>query len=506
MDISYWIASTPKTNYPILEKDMEAEVCIIGGGLVSAVTSYLLTKSGKGVIILEREQVGMGVTGNSTAKLTSQHGLFYQYLNNEFGFDFAKKYLDSNQEAISLAKKIIEEEQIDCDFEIQDSYVFTTSKQEAEKIAQEVSIVKKLGLNAEYLTKIPLPLKNILASIRFPDQAQLHIRKYLLSLFEIVNKRGGKIFEHTKVLDVERNLDGFTVYTKNHKINAKKVIMSTHYPIINFPGFYFLKMYQGKSYVIAVDTHEDLFSGMYINSHEPISSFRTVPYEDRRLLIVAGSDHKTGANDIPMEDRYKNIENFVKSIYPKSDIKYRWSTEDCITLDKIPYIGQYSHLLPNMYVATGFKKWGISTSHIAASILTDTIMEKENPYASIYHSTRVNPIKNAKEVENMLKQTAYSLAINKTKSPTQNLEDVLNDSGGIIEYQGKKIGVYKDINGKIYAVKPYCSHLGCELTWNNLEKTWDCPCHGSRYSIEGNIITEPTRKPLETYPSSLFKV
>lgn len=246
MDISYWIASTPKTNYAILEKDMEAEVCIIGGGLVSAVTAYLLTKSGKEVIILEREQVGMGVTGNSTAKLTSQHGLFYQYLNNEFGFDFAKKYLDSNQEATSLAKKIIEEEQIDCDFEIQDSYVFTTSKQEAEKIAQEVSIVKKLGLNAEYLTKIPLPLKNILASIRFPDQAQLHIRKYLLSLFEIVNKRGGKIFEHTKVLDVERNLDGFTVYTKNHKINAKKVIMATHYPIINFPGFYFLKMYQGK--------------------------------------------------------------------------------------------------------------------------------------------------------------------------------------------------------------------------------------------------------------------
>ena len=498
MDISYWIDSTKETNYPSLGKDIETDICIVGGGLVSAVTAYLLTKVGKQVTVLERNKVGLGVTSNSTAKLTSQHGLFYDYLYNEFGFDFARKYLHSNQEAISLAEKIISEENIDCDFEKQDNYVFTTSKQEAEKIVKEVEIVKKLGLDAEYLTEIPLPLNNILAAIRFPNQAQLHIRKYLISLFKIIQDNGNQIFEHSKVMDVEKNADGFTVFTEHYKVSAKQVIIASHYPIINFPGFYFLKMYQGKSYIIAVDTHEELFSGMYISSHDPITSFRTVPYQDTRLLLVAGSDHKTGANDVSIEDSYSNLENYIKSIYPKSQVKYRWSTEDCITLDKVPYIGQYSHLLPNMYVATGFKKWGISGSHVAARILTDSILGKENTYSSIYNSTRINPIKNAKEMGNMLKESTYSLIINKTRASSKTLEDISLDSGDIIDYHGQKLGVYKDKEGKIHAVKPYCSHLGCELTWNNLEKTWDCPCHGSRYDYTGKIITEPTTRHLET--------
>lgn len=497
MDKSYWVDSTKSTNYPTLGKNITTDVCIIGGGLVSAITGYLLTKQGIKVTILERDRVCMGVTAYSTAKLTSQHGLFYKYLESNFNFDFAKDYLDSNQEAISLAKKIIDDEHISCDFEPQDAYVFTTSAQEVEKIADEVKVVKSLGLEAEYLTKIPLPIKNILAAIKFPNQAQFNARKFALALFDIIHKNNNEIYENSKVTDINYKNHMYNISANEHTVCAKHVVMATHYPIKNFPGFYFLKMYQDKSYIIAVDTKEDLFNGMYVSSWDPVTSFRTVPYGDTRLLLVVGSEHKTGATDVPVENSFKNLENYIKNIYPNSEVKYRWSTQDCVTLDKVPYIGEFSHLLPNMYVATGFKKWGMTTSFVSAKIISDKILGKNNPYEHIYNATRLSPIKNSKEFSNMLKQSTYSLLINKLSVPEDAYNDIKLGSGGIINYNGEKIGIYKDDSGNVFAVKPYCKHLGCELSWNNLEKTWDCPCHGSRYDYQGQIINEPTTKELD---------
>lgn len=497
MDNSFWIETTNKTNYPKLEKDTKVDVCVVGGGIVSAITAYLLMNSGLNVCVLEKNRVCTGVTANTTAKITSQHDLFYNYLTNNFDLGFAKQYLNSNEEAISLIKSIIEKENIDCDFEMQDSYVFTTSKQEAEKIKTEIDVVNKLGLNAEYLTKIPLPVKDIVAAVKFPNQAQFHARKYVLKLFDIVSKNGVKIYENSKVTEIKHNSDNYTISTDLATVTAKYVVIATHYPIKNFPGFYFLKMYQSKSYAIAVDTKEELFPGMYINSWDPVISFRTVPYNNSRLLIVVGSDHKTGATDVNIEDSFKNLENYIRNIYPNMEVKYRWSTEDCITLDKVPYIGEFSNLYNNMYIATGFKKWGMTLSHVAGKIIADKILGKESEYSKIYTATRLQPIKNIKEFGNMLKQSTYSLVINKTKAPLNSLDDITNGNGGIIEYNSKKIGVYKDDSGKIYAVKPICKHLGCELSWNNLEKTWDCPCHGSRYDYMGNIITEPTKENLD---------
>ncbi len=494
---SFWIETTNKTNYPKLEKDINVDVCIVGGGLVSAITGYLLADSGLNICILEKDRVCSGVTANTTGKITSQHGLFYDYLANNFDLDFAKQYLASNEEAISLIKDIIEKENIDCDFEMQDAYVFTTSKQEAKKIQTEVEVVNKLGLNAEYLTKIPLPIKDILAAIKFPNQAQFHARKYALGLFDIISKKGVKIYENSKVIDIKHNSDNYTITTDSNFINAKYVVIATHYPIKNFPGFYFLKMYQSKSYAIAVDTKTDLFPGMYISSWDPVISFRTVPYNNSRLLIVVGSDHKTGATDIKIEDRFNNLENYIRNIYPNSQVKYRWSTEDCISLDKVPYIGEFSNLYKNMYIATGFKKWGMTTSHVAGKIISDKILEKDSKYSKIYTATRLEPLKNIKEFGNILKQSTYSLVINKTKSPLNSIDDITNGNGGIVTYNNEKVGIYKDDSGKIFAVKPICKHLGCELSWNNLEKTWDCPCHGSRYDYTGKIITEPTKENLD---------
>lgn len=497
MDNSFWIETTNKTNYPKLEKDTKVDVCIVGGGIVSAITAYLLMNSGLSVCVLEKDRVCTGVTANTTAKITSQHDLFYNYLANNFDLDFAKQYLNSNEEAISLIKNIVEKENIDCDFEMQDSYVFTTSKQEAEKIKAEVEVVNKLGLKAEYLTKIPLPVKDIMAAVKFPNQAQFHARKYVLKLFDIVSKNGVKIYENSKVTDIDHNSDNYTISTDLATVTAKYVVMATHYPIKNFPGFYFLKMYQSKSYAIAVDTKEELFPGMYINSWDPVISFRTVPYNNSRLLIVVGSDHKTGATDVNIEDSFKNLENYIRNIYPNMEVKYRWSTEDCITLDKVPYIGEFSSLYNNMYIATGFKKWGMTLSHVAGKIIADKILGKVSEYSKIYTATRLQPVKNIKEFGNILKQSTYSLVLNKTKKALNSLDDISNGNGGIIEYNNDKIGVYKDDSGKIYAVKPICKHLGCELSWNNLEKTWDCPCHGSRYDYMGNIITEPTKENLD---------
>ena len=463
-------------------------------------TAYMLSKtSSLNITIVEADKMASGVTANTTAKITSQHGLIYDYLIKTFGFNTAKGYLDSNEEAIKTIKNIIESENIDCDFKLQDSYVYTCDKKNIQMIIDEVAAVKSLSLNAEYVTESTLPFK-IEAGIKYTNQAQFHPRKYLLSLLKILEKRNINIFENSKAVDIKHVKDRYEVYVNNSKVTAKYLVMASHYPIKNFPGIYFIKMYQDSSYAVAVELEEDVFNGMYISCDEQVTSFRSTPCDNgKKLLIVGGSSHKTGDTAVSIEDSYKNIENYIKSIYPKAKIKYRWMTEDCITLDKIPYIGEFSNFLPNMYVATGYKKWGMTTSHVAAKIISDKILGYNNPYKEIYTATRLKPIKNSKEFGNILKQSVYSLAINKFSSPIKSYEELENDCGGVVDYKGKKLGIYKDTTGKMFAIIPYCKHLGCELSWNNLEKTWDCPCHGSRYDYKGRIITEPTTENLEIF-------
>lgn len=335
-----------------------------------------------------------------------------------------------------------------------------------------------------------------MGAIKFPNQGQFNPKKYAIQLCDIIAKNGIDIYEKSIVTNVDKKDDCYVVIVNEKEIKAKHVILATHYPIINFPGFYFLKMYQSMSYVIAVDTNCNLPDGMYINNEIPTYSFRTTPYNGKRLLIVAGSDHKVGEK-IPLENAYKILENKVKEIYPESKVLYRWCTEDCISLDKIPYIGDFSNIMPNLYVATGYKKWGITSSYVASKIITDKILGYENPYEDIFKATRLEPIKNHEELGNMIKESIHSLVINKLKGVPDTLEDVQNDEGKIIEIDGDKVGVYKDKNGKCFFIKPTCAHLGCELSFNNIEKTWDCPCHGSRYTYEGKVICEPAIKDLE---------
>ena len=497
MNKSYWVESTPKTNYNSISADITTDVLIIGGGITGIFTAYMLSESGLSISIVEADKMAMGVTANTTAKITSQHGLLYNYLLNSFGFETAKGYLDSNEEAIKTISDIIKKENINCDFISQDAYVYTCDKSNTSKIVDEVSSVTSLGLKAEYVTNSPLPFP-IEAAIKFPNQAQFHPRKYLLSLLKVLEKKNVNLYENSQVTNIKHIKDKYEITVNDKKITAKYLVMASHYPIKNFPGMYFIKMYQDASYAIGVELEKNVFDGMYISCDTPATSFRNTPLDNgKKLLIVGGASHKTGDTNVDIESSYTNLENYIKSIYPKAKIKYRWMTEDCVSLDKIPYIGEFSKFLPNMYVATGYKKWGMTTSHVAAKIISDKIMGKENPYEKIYTATRLEPIKNSKEFGNMLKQSVYSLAINKGSKPIISYTELENDNGGVVDYKGEKLGIYKDKNGKMFAVVPYCKHLGCELSWNNLEKTWDCPCHGSRYDYMGKIITEPTTKSLD---------
>lgn len=496
---SYWVDSTQKTNYPKLDKDIETDVCIIGGGITGISTAYLLSKENPNlnITILEADLIAMGVTANTTGKVTSQHGLLYNYLYNSFGKDTAMGYLNSNEDAIRLIENIVKKENIECNFTKEDAYVYTCEKQNDEKIKEELNTLNSIGFEAEYLKETPLPF-DIVSAIKFPNQAQFHPREYLLALLPILEKNNVKIYENSKVVDIKHKDDYYEIHANDSVVTAKYLVLASHYPIKNFPGMYFIKMYQDSSYVIGVETEQEIFDGVYISCDTPVTSFRNIIQPNgKKLLIVGGSGHKTGATDVNIEDSYINLENYIKTIYPDAKVKYKWMTEDCVTLDKIPYIGEFSNFLPNMYVATGYKKWGMTTSHVAARIITDKILEKNNPYEEIYTSTRLEPLKNSKEFGNILKQSVYSLGINKIKEPIIDYNDLENDSGGVVDYNGVKVGIYKDKDGNIYAVEPYCKHLGCELSWNNLEKTWDCPCHGSRYDYEGNIITEPTTEALD---------
>lgn len=492
---SIWTESSTCPSFSKLQGHRSSDVCIIGGGITGLSLAYLLAKHGVDVCLLERDTICSGVTANTTGKLTSQHGLFYQYLVNTFGKDTAISYLRSNENAISSIKDIIDREQIDCDFEWQDAFVYTNNEEQLQNIRIEVETMKSLGFDASFRDNLPLPFKT-LGGICFPHQAQFHARKYCFGLAKALPR--GTICENSKAVDVERVEDRYrTICDDGSSVTSSYVVIASHYPILNFPGFYFLKMYQDKSYLIAVDTKKELFPGMYISAEEPVTSFRTAMVDGKRLLLVGGSGHKTGDTSIDITSCFRNLENYVTSLCPKADILYRWSTEDCVTLDKIPYIGKFSNLLPNVFVATGFKKWGMTSSFVAANSIYHQILDIPDADADIYKATRFAPIQNGNETGNILKQTAFSLFLNKIKAPVLSFEDLKVGEGGVVSYHGKKLGIYRKSKEETIAIKPYCTHLGCELSWNPLEKTWDCPCHGSRYDYSGKLLTEPSKKDLD---------
>ncbi|EGS5729069.1 FAD-dependent oxidoreductase [Clostridium perfringens] len=474
---SVWSESCKFRKREALNKDIKTDVLVIGAGIAGVLTAYMLKQKGRDVVLIDAAEIASGNTKNTTAKITSQHDLIYSKLIAEFGEEKARQYAKANELAIKKYKEIIEDKRIECDFEEKPAYVYSLN--EVDVLKEEVEAAKNLGIDAEFVQEANLPFK-INGAVKFNNQAQFNPLKFLKGISnELV------IYENTRALEIKENL----VVTSGGNITTNNIVVATHYPIMNAPGYYFMKMHQERSYVLALENTSEI-DGMYIDLNKEGYSFRTY----NNLLLLGGISHRTGENE--EGGSYDELRKVAKRLYPKAKEKYYWSAQDCMTIDGIPYIGRYSSETPNIYVATGFNKWGMTSSMVSAMIISDMILEKENDFSEIFSPRRFDLSLSINNIANDLIETAKNFIAQKVYIPSSEIEHIKNGHGGIIEYNGEKVGVYKNKEGKEFFVSTKCTHLGCQLSWNSDELTWDCPCHGSRFDYKGRLIGSPATKDL----------
>lgn len=490
---SYWLSSTQPLNYPALDGDIEVDILIIGGGLAGIACAYQLLGQGASLAILEGNTVLGGVTAHTTAKITSQHGLIYDKIKTTMGDELAQQYADANQWAIHEIKRISDKHDIQCDYVTESAYIFTQEEKQLQKIEKEVNAAADLGIKASFVDSIPfnMPIKG---AVRFDDQARFHPLKFGLGVVKYVTEQGVQIFENSRAIDIEEN-DGYVVTTSQGKrVTAKKVIIATHYPFYNKHGMYFARIYTERAYALAIKAKEKFPGGMYINADDPARSMRNQETQDGEIILVIGDHHKTGQG-MSMVKHYEALVDFANTLFTVQDIPYRWSTQDCMTIDGLPYVGNYTSNTPNLYVATGFQKWGITNSIVSSVILKDLIIHGKSPWQDVYNPSRKTIVASAKNfiVENI--NVAEQLLDGKLSQLPKNINLEPGDAG-VFRIDGKRIGAYRDRQGNLHLVNTTCTHMGCELNWNSAEESWDCPCHGSRFTYEGKIITGPAVKPL----------
>lgn len=488
---SYWMATTQESNYPALSGDIRVDVAILGGGIVGITTAFLLKEAGaSSVAVIEADRILDGVTGHTTAKVTSQHHLIYDYLLSKFGRRQAKQYAESNQVAIEKIASIVNSRNIACDFVRKPAYVYAGSKESTGKILNEIEAAKSLGLPASYREELPLPFKTY-GSIRFDNQAQFHPRKYLCALAREVAGEGCQIFEKTRALKIEGN-GPITITTDRGTVLAQKVIQATHFPINDKPGFMFQRLYQSRSYALGVRIRDPFPQGMFISAEEPVRSLRSQPTAyGGDLILVTGEGHRTGEGNHEI-DHYQNLKNWIRSVYSVSSIDYHWSTQDTMPVDNVPYIGPLPSSSENSFVATGFRKWGMTTGTVAAMILTDLIFGKANAWEEIYDPSRFKPVESAKNLISQVAEATKGLVGDRILPTRKKESDIVPREGAIVEIAGERVAAYRDHDGVLHTLDPSCRHMGCIVSWNDAEKTWDCPCHGSRYYAEGGVIDSPT--------------
>lgn len=469
---SIWFASCPIERREPLNRNPRTDVAVIGAGITGILTAYKLQKTGKEVVLLEANRIASGQTGKTTAKITSQHGLLYHRLIQDDGEEKARQYAQANENAIAAYRSLVREEQIDCDFETTDAYVYS---QNAESLKKEALASKKLGIAASFVQPARFPIDTA-GAVRFQNQAQFHPIKLIAALSSKLT-----IYENTLV----RSVDGNQIETNRGMVRAGKIIFACHYPFVNFPGMYFARMHQERSYVLALE-NADAPDGMWIGAEKPAYSMRRW----QNILLFGGESHRTGKNR--QDGRYRALSEKAQILFPGSHVVGAWSAQDCTTPDHIPYIGSYSPYRPDWLVATGFQKWGMSTAMIAAEILCDQLCSKENPYADLFRPGRFSA-QNISGIASEGAQTVRGLGKRFFQIPQETAKTIPEGHGGIVLEHGEKNGVQKDENGKTTFVSPRCPHMGCQLEWNPDEQSWDCPCHGSRFDRQGNLLEGPAQ-------------
>ncbi len=491
----YWRADSQNSEFPSLSEDTKCDVAIVGGGIAGITTAYLLQKEGKDVVLIDATTLMNGTTGHTTAKITSQHGLIYDEFIQHFGKEKARHYYDANEEGLAFIRDLVSKNQIDCDFSQQDAYVYTNDDTYIEKLKKEDQAYEQLGIEGGLVDETSLPF-SVKRAITIRNQAQFHPVKYLRFLIDEFIKQGGKIHENTTASDVATGDNPKVITREGHKITCSYLVCATHFPFYDKRGFYFARMYGERSYALGVKTKKPITDGMYISAEDPKRSIRFTPLGNENLMIIGGEKHKTGQG-INTSKHYEALAKFSHELFPDAEIAYRWATHDLITLDKLPYVGHLTENQENIFIATGFRKWGMTNSTNAAKMIRDAILEKENPYRELFTPHRFYADPSLKKLVQENADVAKHLIKGKIELVRRKPEDLKVDEGSVVTVNGKRAGGYRDQDGQLHLVDTTCRHMGCEVEWNDGERTWDCPCHASRYDIDGNVIEGPTTKPLK---------
>ena len=469
---SIWSKSCQLPPRPRLERDIRTEIAVIGAGMVGLLCAHTLAQAGHQVVVLEAGRMASGQTRNTTAKITSQHGLIYQELEDSLGFEAAAAYGAANQAAIREYRRLTETLEIDCDFEPCSAYVYGA---DVNVLAREAEAAKRLGLPAELVRepKTPLPAA---AVVRFSDQAQFHPLKFLRAIAQPLT-----VYEQTPEQDVKNTV----LRTPHGTVRAERVIFACHYPFPRLPGLYFTRLHQERSYVLALET-DVRADGMWIGADGEKLSLRRW----QNLLLLGGGGHRTGENR--SGGQYDMLRQKARELFPGVKEVAHWSAQDCVTPDGNPCIGQYSAGRPRWYVATGFGKWGMSTSMVAAQLMKKLLGGERSAEADLFDPGR----RGAGVLAGLSKEGGHAvkgLGRSFFSIPKSVADQLPPGHGGVVRLRGKKVGAYRAEDGTLYTVNIRCPHLGCQLEWNPEEKSWDCPCHGSRFDYQGNLISGPAQ-------------
>jgi glycine/D-amino acid oxidase-like deaminating enzyme/nitrite reductase/ring-hydroxylating ferredoxin subunit len=500
---SLWRAYPSLPSFQTLKQDIITDVTIVGAGITGITTAYLLAKEGIQVVLVDAGKVIDGTTGYTTAKISSQHGLIYNELIRTAGEDAAKQYYNANQDALSFIRRTSNELNIDCELTSQNAYVYASSSTTEKEIEKEAEAYERLGLNGGYAASgdvnLPFECKN---AVVMRDQAQFHPVKYLQGLLAEFLRLGGKVFEQTRAEEIEKEKQRLVKTTGGHQIKSKHVIVCSHFPFNDFDGLFFSRLHVERSYALAVRVRSEIPDGMYLSADKPSRSLRYSHSPDgEKLLLLGGEGHPVGQSKQETLQNYEKLADFGDRHFGGIiDIPYRWSSQDIFTLDKVPYIGQMRTGNDSVLVSTGYAKWGMTNGIAAGLLLRDLILHQANPYKELFDPNRSEwkpaSIKSfVKENANVAKE----LVKGKAKRQDRLLEDLGPDEGALVKVDGKKVGAYKDSGGHCHLVHPTCTHMGCDVEWNNAERSWDCPCHASRFNYKGEVIEGPAVKDLSKF-------
>ncbi|CAM3194421.1 FAD-dependent oxidoreductase [Sporolactobacillus spathodeae] len=492
---SIWHKTVHLPSFRSLDQDIHTDVAIIGGGLTGIVSAYRLAVRGVKVALVEADRLASSTTGNTTAKITVQHGLIYQELIAHFGKEKARQYFDANNEALSWLRKLCQSSDISCTYATAPAILYAATDNERRSIEREKEAYDCLGIPAQFSDSVDLPI-DTKGGLTIADQAQFHPLMFLHFLVSELVRMGAAIYEGTLAYDLEKKPSLAVVTKDGRKIHCRDVLICSHFPFYDANRLYFARMYPERSYLIACADCESVPQGMYLSAGDPRRSLRSAVCDGRQIVLVGGENHKTGQGG-STTDHYIRLQGFADAVLGENQMIAHWSAQDYTSLDKVPYIGLLAKNEPHLYVAAGFRKWGMTTAVVAAKLFSDTILGKHNPYTELFNPSRfeADPMIKTFIIEGAI--VGKELVKGKLDRKQRLLDELGNNQGVIVTINGQRAGAYRDEEGSLSLVNTTCTHMGCEVNWNQAEKTWDCPCHGSRFSANGEVIDGPALDPLK---------